>query len=479
MTLHKKKVLFIITGVITLVVLAGILALLLNMKAFTPQIEAAASTALGMDVRIKGTMGIALFPGFGLSLKDVNVRNRGLDVVTIEKMKIGLKLIPLARFQIRIIQVGLVRPVFSIVRSKNGMFNFEKPGRTSWEKLLAVKKISISQGSLVYSDETSGEKIEVGDLDLSIRNLFSSGTDSSEPFKNISFTGDARYKTLKIHNFTLMNLVMKAAGEKGVLDINPVNMNIFGGTGNGSIHVDLTGPSPHYRVIYSLNRVRIEELLPLYSLKKIPQKAIEGPINVSADLTAMGRSADEVKQSLNGNLSLNGENLMLYDIDIDAFIMKYERSQNLNLVDLGAFLLAGPIGPVLTKSYNFARLYEESLGGKGIVKKLVSVWKVKNGIAEARDVALASKKNRIAMKGGLNFINERFVDVTVAVLEKGGCAVFSEKVQGPFRKPQIEKGSIFKSIAGSVLNPLGDAWKFIQGEECPVFYSGSVAQPEG
>jgi len=46
-------------------------------------------------------------------------------------------------------------------------------------------------------------------------------------------------------------------------------------------------------------------------------------------------------------------------------------------------------------------------------------------------------------------------------------------------KPQIEKLSIFKSIAGSVLNPLEDAWKFIQGEKCTVFYSGSVAQPEG
>jgi hypothetical protein len=193
----------------------------------------------------------------------------------------------------------------------------------------------------------------------------------------------------------------------------------------------------------------------------------------------MGKSADEAKRSLNGDLSLNGENLMLYSIDIDAFIMKYERSRNFNLVDLAAFLLAGPIGPVLTKSYNFARLYEESQGGKGIVRKLVSVWKVKNGIAEARDVALASKKQRIAMTGGLNFINERFVDVTVAVLDKQGCAVYSEKVHGPFRKPQIEKESAFKSIAGSVLNPLGDAWKFLQGQECTVFYSGSVAQPEG
>ncbi|MFC1857403.1 AsmA family protein [Thermodesulfobacteriota bacterium] len=477
MAIHTKKVLFITTGVITLVVLAGILALLLNIKAFTPQIEAAVSTALGMDVRIKGRMGIALFPGFGLSLKDVNVRNKGLDVATIEKMRIRLKLIPLARFEIKIIQVGLVKPVFFIVRSKNGMFNLEKPGHTLWEKLLAVKKISISQGSLVYTDETSGEKIEVGDLDLSIINLFFSGTDNLEPFKNISFSGDIRCKTLKIYNFALMDLVMSATGGKGILDINAVSMNIFGGTGNGSIHVDVTGPSPHYTVIYNLNRVRIEDLLELYSLNKIPRKIIEGPINFSADLTAMGRSADEVKRSLNGNLSLNGENLMLYSMDIDAFIMKYKRSQNFNLVDVGAFLLVGPIGPVLTKSYNFARLYEESQGGKGIVRKLVSVWKVKNGIAEARDVALASKKQRIAMTGGLNFINERFIDVTVAVLDKKGCAVYSEKVHGPFREPQIEKESVFQSIAGSVLNPLEDAWKFIRGEECTGFYSGSVAQP--
>jgi len=94
MAFHKKKVLFITTGVITLAVFAGILVLLLNIKAFKPQIKAAASTAMGMDVRINGRMGIALFPGFGLSLKDVNVRNRGLDVVTIEKISIGLKIFP-------------------------------------------------------------------------------------------------------------------------------------------------------------------------------------------------------------------------------------------------------------------------------------------------------------------------------------------------------------------------------------------------
>jgi uncharacterized protein involved in outer membrane biogenesis len=479
MALHKRRDLFITTGVITLAVLAAILTLLLSTKAFKLQIEAVASNALGMDVRIKGRMGVAVFPGFSLSLKNVDVRSRGLDGIWIEKMRIGLKLTSLTRLEIKISEVELVKPVFSIVRFKNGMFSLEKPGRALWEMLLSVRKISISQGSLVYTDETSGEKIEVGESNLSIRNFFPGETDSSEPFENISFTGDIECKMLKIYNFTLSNLVMRAAGEKGILDINPVSMNIFGGTGNANIHVDATGSAPHYRVICGLNRVRIEELLQQYSLKTNPQKTIEGPINFSADLTATGKTADEVKRWLNGNVSLKGENLTLYNIDIDALITNYERSQHLSLLDVGAFLIAGPLGTLITKSYNFIGLYEASQGGTGSIRKLVSVWNVKNGIAEARDVALATKTQRVAMKGGLNFLNERFVDVTVAALNQRGCIIYSEKVHGSFHKPQIEKESIAESIARSILNPVEDAWKFIQGGECAVFYSGSVAQPEG
>jgi AsmA protein len=295
---------------------------------------------------------------------------------------------------------------------------------------------------------------------------------------NVSFDGDIKCKTLTINKFILTNVVMSAAGGKGILDIDPVRMDIFGGTGKGSMHMDVTGATPHYRVIAALDRLRVEELVTAASPGKFPPKSIEGAVKVSADLTAAGRNAQEVKRSLAGDLSLNGENLMLYSFDIDALIVKYEQSQNFNLVDVGAFFLAGPFGPAITKSYDFGSLYEELQGGKGLIKKLVSVWNVNKGIAEAVDVALASKKHRIAMKGGLNFNNDRFVDVTVAVLDKRGCAVYSQKVHGPFRKPQIGKVSIFKSVTGPVSNALADAWKFIRGRACGVFYAGSVAQPE-
>ena len=479
MAIHKKKALLITGGVITLAVLTGILALMLNINAFTPQIEAAMSMALGMEVRITGSSGLAVFPGFGLTLKNVVLRKNGVDVVKIEKMRMRLKLRSLARSEIKIIQVRLVRPVFSIVRSKNGMFNVEKPERRLWEQLLAVEKLTILQGNLFYTNEASGETIEVGELDVNMNNLYFDGTNHAGPFKNSSFTGNVGCKILRITDLTLTNISMSAAAEKGILDVNPIRMNISGGDGNGSLHVDMTGALPRYRFICSLNRVRIEDLVHLYAIEKSPQKTIEGAIDISADLTAIGKHADEMKRSLDGILALNGQDLMIYDFDIDDLVMKYERSQNFNLLDVGAFLLAGPFGPIVTKSYNFASLYEASQGGKGRIRKLVSVWKVENGIAEARDVALASKEQRIAMRGGLDFIRERFVDVTIAALDKRGCTVFSENVRGPFNKPTIEKENILKSIAGSVLNPLQDAWEFIQGQECTVFYSGSVAQPEG
>jgi hypothetical protein len=65
------------------------------------------------------------------------------------------------------------------------------------------------------------------------------------------------------------------------------------------------------------------------------------------------------------------------------------------------------------------------------------------------------------------------------IVDKRGCAVYSQKVSGPFRNPHTEKASIVKSLAGPVLNALDGTWKFFRDEECLALYSGSVAHPEG
>ena len=147
-------------------------------------------------------------------------------------------------------------------------------------------------------------------------------------------------------------------------------------------------------------------------------------------------------------------------------------------MDVGAFFLAGPLGPVLTRSYRFADLFKESQGGKGVIAKLVSVWTFENGVAEAADVAMATQKRRIAMKGGLNLVENRFENAVVAVLDERGCAVLSQKIHGPFSNPEIGNINVLKSLTSPVMNLVKSVVKLFDSGPCDVFYSGSVAPPE-
>lgn len=90
---------------------------------------------------------------------------------------------------------------------------------------------------------------------------------------------------------------------------------------------------------------------------------------------------------------------------------------------------------------------------------------------------MATKQNRIALKGGLDFVNGRFDDVTVALIDAKGCAKLKQKISGPFEKPVVEKPNILLSLAGPALALLKKGRGLLPGGECEVIYAGSVAPP--
>ncbi len=76
MNAKKKKVFFILgaaTAAFVLVVV--VFALTFNIHSYRTRIEAAASGATGLEVRINGKMGLSFFP-FGISAKDIHVTSR-------------------------------------------------------------------------------------------------------------------------------------------------------------------------------------------------------------------------------------------------------------------------------------------------------------------------------------------------------------------------------------------------------------------
>jgi len=474
MSKSLKIFFFAIGGFVGLLVfIAAALLVFLDANAYKPRFEAAASAALGMEVSVGGQLGIGLFPGLLVTLEDVHVRNRGAEVVSAGEVRLGIDLLPLLHKEVRIGNLALKKPGISIERNLDGKFNFEKPEPTrATLPALDMAKVSVSEATLIYADKQSGEGFEAGDCSLDVRRLLLSGGVSADLMKNLSFTAELACAEIHTRKVRVSDLKFSANGESGVFDLKPVTMEVFGGQGSGSIRVDFSGAVPVYHVHYSLPQFRIGEFFKTLS----PQKVAEGPMDFSANLSMQGKTVNELTQTANGEVSLRGGNLTLNGRDLDREFSRFESSQNFNLVDVGAFFFAGPVGLAVTKGYDFATLFKGA-GGVSAIRTLVSDWKVERGVAQAQDVALATNEHRITLHGGLNFVNGHFDDVTVSLIDAKGCAKVRQKIHGPFQKPVVEKPNILRTLAGPALKLLKKGRSLFPGGECEVIYAGSVAPP--
>jgi AsmA protein len=475
MSRSLKIILFTVGGFVGLLVLAALaLLLFVDANAYKPRLEAAASKALGMDVSVGGRLGIGFFPGLHLTLEDGRIRNRGTNLVSAKQARLGIDLLSLFYQNIRIDKIALKRPTISIVRDRDGEFNFEKPGASDEAlPVLNLAKVSFSDATLVYTDNLAGEGFEAGSCNLVLRRPRLPGGKRRDLVKRLSFTAQLACREIRKKDFTASDLKLTANWKNGVFKLKPVTMRIFGAQGSGDIQADFSGAVPGYHVRYSLTQFPIEELFKALS----PNKVAEGLMDFSTNLSMQGTTVNEMLQTAEGEFSLRGENLTLKGVDLDREFARYETSQNFNLVDVGAFFFAGPFGMVVTKGYNFASIFQGS-GGDSEIRILVSDWKAERSVAHSQDVAMATKQNRVALTGRLDLVNQRFDDVTMALIDAKGCATVRQKITGSFRKPVVEKPSILMSLTGPARKLLRKGRDLLPGGECEVFYAGSVAPPE-
>ncbi|MCE5275845.1 MAG: AsmA family protein [Deltaproteobacteria bacterium] len=474
MSKSLKIILLSVIGFMGLLILIAAALYFVDTSVYTSRLERAASESLGLEIRVGGRLGIAFFGDLHVRLDDVHIRNREMDIASAEQASLEIALFPLLHKEVRIKRIGLQRPRITITRDRDGTFNFEKRKKSKQTRLpLAPDNLFISDGFFLYGDDQSGKGIEVEHFNLDVRSLGIAGGNSAELLKNLSFTAEFACREIRTKGLTISNAKFTCRGKDGVFALTPVTMGLFGGQGSGSIGVDFTDPVPRYSVRLSLSKFKIEEYLKTYFSKKVAQ----GSMDCSATLSMRGNTAKELKQTAEGAVTLRGENLTLYGHDLDREFARFESSQNFKLVDAGAFFFAGPLGLAVTKGYNFASIFQGS-GGSSSIEKLSSSWKVERGIAQAMDVAMATKENRIALKGRINFVDERFDDVIIALIDARGCARVQQKIRGPFRKPVVEKPNVLMSLAGPALNLFKQARNLFTGEKCKAFYTGSVRAPK-
>jgi AsmA protein len=472
----RKRGLAIAGGVLLLIIIAGIVAVLLfNINAYKSRIETAAAEATGLDVRIAGGMGLSFFP-LGVSAKNIHVAGGGSDILFLENLKIGVELMPLLKRQLEVTGCELIKPVVTIVKDIQGKYNFERTGKIpmkGWPAAaFSVKHLTLSEGALSYLDKETGERTELKGINLAVKNLSVANT-SGRIIENVSFTGSFDCQEVLRKDLRMENLKASVNADKGIYSLKPLAMDVLGGKGEGDATADESEADAMYEVNVKVSKLDFEKLETFFGAKKM----IGGKGDLSASVTVKEKGRRILMSSLDGTFALRGDNLVTYTVDLDKVLSTYEASQEFHPVDLAAFFFVGPLGAVALKGYRYGDVYYQAQGGKGTVTRFISHWKIKSGEADATDCALATRHYRVALKGKLNFVTERFDNVTVALLDDKGCPAFKQTISGSFDSPRAGTVSAVESLADPFLDLYRKAKRFVQGGKCETFYKGSVQQP--
>jgi AsmA protein len=336
MRIDRKKGLIIAGGIVALFIIAVIVsALLFDINSYKSKVETAASGATGMDVRINGKMGLSFFP-FGISADDIHVAAKGGEVLFLERLKIGAELMSLLRKQLRITGCELVKPAITIVKDAEGRYNFENTEKKSTEKAqgtaFSLNELKLSKGCVVYTNKKTGEKTELKEINLTIKDILIMDT-QRDIIKNISFTGNIDCEELLKKDLKIDNIKSSIKTEKGIFFLKPLTMNIFGAKGEGNITVDKTRTDAEYKFNLNISKLDFQKLQESFGAKKL----ISGKGNLTASLTVKENRGRNLLNGMDGTLFLQGNNLVTHTIDLDKALSTFETSQKFNLVDVGAF----------------------------------------------------------------------------------------------------------------------------------------------
>ena len=252
------------------------------------------------------------------------------------------------------------------------------------------------------------------------------------------------------------------------MQLDPVLFEYFGESArvnslikivDGQLFLNMSGSMPDFDLGRFINRTEEEDLA-------------TGKMHVHGSFTTQGNSMNDMLHNLDGEFLITGSELTLKSIDLEQTFDEFNKLKKIGISDVVTLITIGPLFSMFNHAYNQLDVLKKMIEveGASTIPAIVSKWKVSSGHVNAEDVAFTTKRHRVAVHGSVDFIDEKYVDLTLATVDSDGCLINSETVNGPFDLPKVEDLGL---IRRTVILPLKR--KFKTG--CKLFYEGSLETP--
>ncbi len=235
-----------------------------------------------------------------------------------------------------------------------------------------------------------------------------------EVLRKLNADGAVALAKLKVNGLAMQDIHINLNAKNGVLTTQQSIKQFYRGTYSGNLSMDTHGDKSALAVNEKIDHVQIEPLLKDFQ----GEARMSGIVTASAQLQGQGHKADELKSTLNGQLSF-----LFKDGVIKGFNLQ-------KIIDQGKALINEPV-PADHK--NDQTLFSEMSGTATIA----------NGLIQNNDLVATSSKLRVDGKGSVN-LNSEILDYKV------DAKLLSEATAA---EPESVKGSIAVNIGGTLSKP--------------------------
>jgi uncharacterized protein involved in outer membrane biogenesis len=431
--------------------------------------ERAASEAIGMDVAIAAPLRLGVWPVPHIVARQVRIGATSSPVADIETVRLHPALLSLFSGKPRVRHLGLSGAELHISRDASGRLNLPT-AKADTEAGARLPDIDFSAAALAYVDAATDSRIEASGCSGRVTGL--TMAKGEKRLAGLGADGALQCETIRRQGVDFADVRTGVRARAGKATLDPIRLDLFGATGRGRLEADFSVEPTRWRFNFELEDFALEDAL--QSLE--PEARAAGRLTFSAELAAAGDTREAIEQSLDGTVALHGKDLTLHGADLDKRLADYDSTREFGMLDAGAVLFAGPLGLVVTKGRDFARLLRPD-GGSTEFREVVSEWTVRGGVANADDVAAATAKNRIAARGKIDFAARRFDGLSILLLNRRGCVVMDQSIRGTFDAPQIEEPNAVETIAGPLIDLVQKSIAKLTDEQCEVVYDGAVGPP--